>query len=95
MTILCISETAFVKEKQLTDVQDITEINRYDQNLKPKQKSHITDQVKTNCGEIYGKCNDSDQLFATEQRYGVKFSEMVRKYFLASVHKLARAHKHI
>ncbi|XP_041429623.1 uncharacterized protein LOC108699156 isoform X5 [Xenopus laevis] len=71
------SETAYVQEIPLNQVKDIRVINKYDQMLKPKKQGDITMEAKQKTGErmTWGEKNDTDQLFVTELRYGLKFSD--------------------
>uniref|UniRef100_A0A1B8Y5V6 LRAT domain-containing protein n=1 Tax=Xenopus tropicalis TaxID=8364 RepID=A0A1B8Y5V6_XENTR len=70
------SETAYVQEVPLTQLKGIKVINKYDQMLKPKKQVDIAIEAKQRIGEkvTWGEDDDTDQLFLTELRYGMKVS---------------------
>eukprot|EP00079_Xenopus_tropicalis_P019459 XP_012809141.1 PREDICTED: uncharacterized protein LOC100495765 isoform X2 [Xenopus tropicalis] len=71
------SETAYVQEVPLTQLKGVRVINKYDQKLKPKKQGDVAIEAKQKIGErmTWGEKNDTDQLFVTELRYGVKVSD--------------------
>ncbi|XP_041430465.1 uncharacterized protein LOC108700612 isoform X2 [Xenopus laevis] len=68
-------ETAYVQQIDLDYLKDIRIIRKYDHKLKPKKQDNITMEAKKRVGEKMTWGEDTDQLFATELRYGLKFSD--------------------